>query len=68
MRIEDWQPTGNEPGSAGEPKGKVSSPTLERVEDQTPNMTASITFPEIQTLEHSSTNVRKLVLYKDREL
>lgn len=59
---EDRQPIVNEPCSSDESMGKVSSPTVKRVEDQMPHMIASITLPETQALEQSSSDDRKLVL------
>ncbi|KAL8119695.1 hypothetical protein AgCh_016979 [Apium graveolens] len=54
--------------SPDEPKGEMSLQTRENTKDQMPTMTASVILQEIQTLEESSQNDRKLVLYKEREL
>ena len=62
------QPIGNESDLPDEPKGKVTSPSQERTEDLIPNVTASVTPPEIPTLKESSTDDRELALSKDGDL
>lgn len=46
----------------------MTSPSLERTEDLIPNVTASVTTPEIPTLKESSTDDRELALSKDGDL
>ncbi|XP_074336895.1 uncharacterized protein LOC141674067 [Apium graveolens] len=64
----DRQPIGDEPDLTGEPKGNVSSQIQGDAGDQMPDMKAPVLPPEIQTLDESTPDDRKLVSDKDREL